>query len=113
MRNQFKRAGCVLALTCLAKTASAQVPAPAPGSSAVASPTYVSVHMEVTVKRPAAEAWKTFGGFCSAAAWAQDPCTITSGKDGELGAVRMLNGIREVLVGRTALSYTYAQPVKD
>ena len=39
-------------------------------------------------------------------------CTITSGKDGELGAVRTLGG-GEVLVARTPLSYTYTQPVKD
>jgi hypothetical protein len=37
------------------------------------------------------------------------PCTITSGKDGEVGAVRNIG--REVLVGKTDLSYTYTQPV--
>jgi hypothetical protein len=42
----------------------------------------------------------------------QTPCTITSGKDGELGAVRTLGG-GEVLVGRTEFSYTYTQPVKE
>ena len=39
------------------------------------------------------------------------PCTITSGKDGEFGAVRSVAG--EVLVGKTELSYTYTQTVKD
>jgi hypothetical protein len=38
------------------------------------------------------------------------PCTITSGKDGEFGAVRSVAG--EVLVARTDLSYTYTQPVR-
>lgn len=106
-------AGYVLAVACLAGTASAQPPAQAaPRSSAVASPTYVSLLMEITVNRPAAEVWKRFGKYCSVAEWAQNPCTITSGKDGELGAVRTLGG-GEVLVGKTDLSYTYTQPVKE
>ena len=37
------------------------------------------------------------------------PCRITSGKDGDVGAVRSIG--REVLVGKTDLSYTYTQPV--
>ncbi len=40
-------------------------------------------------------------------------CVLTSGVDGELGAVRTLNGaIIEMLVAKTPLSYTYAQPVR-
>ena len=39
------------------------------------------------------------------------PCTILSGKDGEIGTVRSVG--TEVLVGRTELSYTYTQPVKE
>ena len=118
MRDEISKAaaGCVLALTCLSGTASGET-APATvqaasRSSAVASPTYVSLHMEITVNRPAAEVWKQFGKYCSVAEWAQNPCTITSGRDGELGAVRTLGG-GEVLVGRTEFSYTYTQPVKD
>jgi hypothetical protein len=38
-------------------------------------------------------------------------CTITSGKDGEFGAVRSVAG--EILVGRTELSYTYTQAVRE
>jgi hypothetical protein len=34
-----------------------------------------------------------------------------SGKDGEIGAVRSVGN--EVLVGRTELSYTYTQPVRE
>lgn len=115
MRKDFSKAaaGYVLAVTCLAGTASAQTAAPAAARSvAVASPTYVSLHMEVTVSRSAADVWKQFGGYCAVAHWAQNPCTITSGKDGELGAVRTLGG-GEVLVGRTQYSYTYTQPVKE
>jgi hypothetical protein len=36
---------------------------------------------------------------------------ITSGKDGEFGAVRSVAG--EVLVGKTELSYTYTQTVRN
>jgi len=111
MRSQFGRpvAGYVLAVTCLAGTANAQT---ASRSSAVASPTYSALHLEVTVNKPAAEVWKQFGGYCAVAAWMKTECTITSGKDSELGAVRTLGG-GEVLVARTPLSYTYTQPVKD
>jgi hypothetical protein len=40
------------------------------------------------------------------------PCTITSGKDGEVGAVRSVAG-GEILVGKTEMSYTYTQPVRE
>src|SRR5262249_25738843 len=93
-------------------TSNGQTPAQASRSSAVASPTYVSLYREVTVNRPAADVWERFGGYCAVAEWMKTPCTITSGKDGELGAVRTLGG-GEVLVGRTPTSYTYTQPVKD
>jgi len=111
VRNRIGKAmlGCALGAVCLAGTTNAQTP---PRSSAVTSPTYVSLHLEVTVNKPAADIWKQFGGYCSVADWMKTPCTITSGKDGELGAVRTLGG-GEVLVGKTPLSYTYTQPVKD
>ena len=38
-------------------------------------------------------------------------CTITKGKDGEFGAVRSIGN--EILVGKTAMSYTYTQPVRE
>ena len=84
---------------------------PAPGSGAVAAPTYVSIPLEITVNRPAAEVWKRIGKFCDIGEWLRIPCTITSGKDGEFGAVRSVAG--EVLVGKTELSYTYTQTVRD
>ena len=41
-------------------------------------------------------------------------CVITSGKAGDLGSVRTLNGNNiEMLVGKTDLSYTYVQPVRQ
>jgi hypothetical protein len=118
MRNRFFRiAGCALAAGCLAWAASAQTPAPgaqtvpaAPVSNVVTNPTYVSIPLEIAVNRPAAEVWKRIGKYCDIGEWLRIPCTITSGKDGEFGAVRSVAG--EVLVGKTELSYTYTQPVR-
>ena len=117
MRTRFAAVAVGLALAVfLASTAHTQTPAPAapPASTSivVASPTYVSIPMEVTVNRPAAEVWKRIGGYCAIAEWFQIPnCTITQGKDGEFGAVRSV--ANEVLVGKTELSYTYTQPVRE
>jgi hypothetical protein len=83
--------------------------APGGGNIVVANPTYTSLVMDVDVNRPAAEVWKRVGKFCDIGEWMGFPCTITSGKDGEVGAVRNIG--REVLVGKTDLSYTYTQPV--
>jgi len=83
----------------------------APVSTAVANPTYVAITMETTVNRPAAEVWKRVGKFCDIGEWLQTGCMITYGKDGEVGAVRSIG--REVLVGKTDLSYTYTQPVTE
>ena len=65
--------------------------------------------MEIDVNRPAADVWKRVGKYCDIGEWFRLNCTITSGKDGEVGAVRSVAS--EVLVGRTDLSYTYTQPV--
>jgi hypothetical protein len=114
MRIRFSQtaAACAFALACLAGAAGAQTPAPAaPVSSAVAAPTYISIPLEISVNRPAADVWKRVGKFCDIGEWLRIPCTITSGKDGEFGAVRSVAG--EVLVGKTELSYTYTQTVRD
>jgi hypothetical protein len=105
---------CAAALLCLAGRAAAQTPPapPAGGSSAVANPTYVTMPLEITVNRPAAEVWKRIGKYCDIAEWLRIPsCTILAGKDGEIGAIRSV--ANEVLVGRTDLSYTYTQTVRD
>jgi hypothetical protein len=111
MRNRFSKIPfqCGLAMVCLAGFAGAQPPAAAP--LAIPNPTYVSIPLEVTVNRPAAEVWKRIGKYCDIGEWFQIPCTITSGKDGEFGAVRSVGN--EVLVGKTELSYTYTQPVRE
>jgi hypothetical protein len=82
-----------------------------PPPLAVPNPTYVSIPMEIMVDRPAAEVWKRVGKYCDIGEWLRFPCTITSEKDGEVGAVRSVGN--EVLVGKTELSYTYTQPVRE
>jgi Polyketide cyclase / dehydrase and lipid transport len=115
MRNQFGKiaTGCVLAAAAMASSAWGQAPAAPTGSVVVASPTYTSIAMEIDVNRPAAEVWKRIGKYCDIAEWLPVPagCKITSGTDGEFGAVRTVG--TEVLVGRTELSYTYAQTPKE
>jgi hypothetical protein len=109
----------LLTCICFAGIALAQAPGgqsnATPVSTAVANPNYVSVQMEVDVNRPAAEVWKRVGKFCDIGEWLRLPCMITAGKDGELGAVRSLAGgnILEILVAKTELSYSYAQPVRE
>src|SRR5687768_8187443 len=96
-----------------APATSAQPPA-APAANAnivVENPTYVSIPLEIAVDRPAAEVWKRVGKYCDIAEWLQIPagCTITAGKDNEIGAVRSVAA--EVLVGKSEFSYTYTQTV--
>jgi hypothetical protein len=118
MRNQFNKrvAACAVVVVCLAGFGYAQAPAPGgqtvttPVNIVVANPTYASILMEVNVNRPAAEVWKRVGKYCDIGEWLRIACTITSGKDGEVGAVRSV--ANEVLVGKTELSYTYTQPVR-
>ena len=95
--------------------AGAQTPAQAapaaPVSVVVAKPTYMSIPLEISVNRPAADVWKRVGKFCDIGEWLRLPCTIAGGRDGEFGAVRSV--ANEVLVGKTELSYTYTQPVRE
>ena len=120
MRYQFGTAigACALAIVGFASITKSQTPPaaaqPAPaatGSIVVANPTYTSIPMEIAVNKPAADVWKRVGKYCDIGEWFRIPCTITSGKDGEVGAVRSV--ANEVLVGRTELSYTYTQPVRE
>lgn len=71
---------------------------------------YVAIPLEVAVDRPAEAVWKRVSGYCDIGAWLKTSCVITSGVD-QVGAVRRIaDRIDEVLVAKTALSYTYAQP---
>jgi hypothetical protein len=123
MRNRFGLGAFVLTLAIVVAgvAGAAQAPAAPPqgaGTGAppaqsivVANPTYTSIVMETAVNRPAADVWKRVGKYCDIGEWLRIPCTITYGKDGEVGAVRSV--ANEVLVGRTELSYTYTQPVRE
>jgi len=103
---------CLAAPAALAQNpAAAPAAAPAADATVVAKPTYVSIPMEIDVNRSAADVWKRIGKFCDIGEWFQIPCTITQGKDGEFGAVRSV--ANEVLVGKTELSYTYTQTVRN
>ena len=97
-----------LAFNAYGQTPPAQPPSV---SVAVAHPHYVSIVMEMDVNRPAEEVWKRVGKYCDIGEWLQVPCTIVSGKDGEIGTVRSIGS--EVMVGKTELSYTYTQPVRE
>lgn len=101
-------AACLLPIASMAQT-----PPAAPASNVVANPTYVSIPMEVAVNKPAADVWKRVGKYCDISEWLQIPagCKITAGTDGEIGAVRTIGS--EILVGKTELSYTYTQPVRE
>jgi hypothetical protein len=98
---------CLFPIAALAQ----QPPAPAP--LAVPNPNYVTIPMEIEVDKPAADVWKRIGKYCDIGEWFQiaTGCKITSGKDGEIGAVRTVG--EEILVGKTELSYTYTQPVRQ
>jgi hypothetical protein len=91
----------------------AQAPPATPPALAVPNPNYVSIPMEVTINKPAADVWKRIGKYCDIGEWLQIPsgCKMTSGKEGEIGAVRSVGS--EIMVGKTELSYTYTQPVRE
>ena len=113
MQNRFAKitAGCALAIVSLAQVVNAQTPAPAdPNSVVVAHPTYMSIPMEITVNRPAAEVWKRVGKYCDIGEWGFPGCTIISGKADDFAAVRTIGN--EILVGKTKYSYTYTQPLR-
>jgi hypothetical protein len=98
-----------------AGSASAQ-PAATPTPTApfaIPNPTYTTLVLETPVDRPAKAVWGRIGKYCDIGEWMRTTCAITSGADGQPGAVRRLGlGVTEMLVAKTDLSYTYAQPVR-
>ncbi|HEY3836908.1 MAG TPA: SRPBCC family protein, partial [Bryobacteraceae bacterium] len=75
---------------------------------------YYAFPLEIVVNKPAGEVWARVGKYCDIQEWLGLTCTLSSGKEGEAGAVRSLNNgaIQEIIVGRSAMSYTYAQPTR-
>jgi hypothetical protein len=101
----------VLALGSIAFALSAAAQnAPAdPLSGIVGKPTFTNITMNVDVNRSAKETWAIVGPFCAGiSAWAQMPCTMLMGKEGEVGAMRSIGN--EVMAGKSDLSYTYYMP---
>ena len=79
----------------------------APAPLAVPNPTYVSIPMEITVDRPAAEMWKRVGSR-DIGEWLR--VMHVSGKDGEIGGA--IGGQRSAR-RQTELSHTYLRkPVR-
>lgn len=74
------------------------------------NPHYVSIPMTIEVNAPVDTVWARVGKYCDIGEWGFPGCTITSGSDGEFGAVRSIG--TEVLVGKTKYSYTYGQPLR-
>ena len=69
---------------------------------------YTSITLEKAVERPADAVWAKVGPFCALKDWLETTCEYVSGS-GEMGTVRVVAGkYREVLVGQTDHSYTYA-----
>jgi hypothetical protein len=104
-----------IALTAIALSTAAYAQAPAPAALQTPNPKYVAIPMEITVNKPVADVWKRVGKYCDIAEWLNLACTMSSGTDGQVGAVRSLAGgrILEILVGKTEYSYTYTQPVRE
>ena len=78
---------------------------------ASAATDFVTIPLETTVNAPADVAWKKVSGYCDIGAWFKTTCAITAGTDNQVGAVRLIAGrVTEVMVAKTAWSYTYSQP---
>jgi hypothetical protein len=114
--NRLTKAALAATIVCAPAIAFAQPPAAAPAAPPTnplvsPKPTYATIPMEIDVKAPAAKVWARVGKFCDIGEWLQIAagCQITSGKDGEIGAVRTVGG--EVMVAKTDLSYGYTQTV--
>jgi len=72
---------------------------------------FVTVPLEATINAPADKAWPKINGYCQIGGWFKTTCEITSGKDHEMGAIRLIAGrVTELLVANTAWSYSYSQP---
>jgi hypothetical protein len=82
-------------------------------AGAASAADYAVLNLQTDVDQPVEVVWKKIGGYCDIAAWMKVTCDYTSGT-GDVGTVRHLtirtNGIDEVMVAKTAHSYTYTQP---
>jgi hypothetical protein len=80
-------------------------------AGAASAADFVTVPLEATINAPADKAWPKINGYCQIGGWFKTTCEITSGKDHEMGAIRVIAGrVTELLVASTAWSYSYSQP---
>jgi hypothetical protein len=106
-----QQAGAPAAPPAVPPAAPAQGGGRGPAPLLVPNPHYASIHMMVDVNAPLDKVWARVGKYCDIGEWGGfGGCTIVSGTDGELGVVRSIGS--EIMVARTAYSYTYAQPVR-
>ena len=110
MRQVCGRAVAIAAALAIGVTGVASAQGRGQAPLAIPNPHYEVIELEIAVDRPAAEVWKRIGKYCDIGEWFQLPCTILSGQDGEVGAVRSV--ANEILVAKTEMSYTYTQPVR-
>jgi len=88
--------------------------ADAPASAPAAPPAdYAVLNLNVAVDAPVDVAWQKIGGYCAIEAWLKVKCDYSSGS-GEVGTIRHLTigtrAVDEIMVAKTAHSYTYTQP---
>ncbi|HEY8614876.1 SRPBCC family protein [Phenylobacterium sp.] len=70
---------------------------------------FVAIPLETVVDAPADVVWKKVGGWCDIGTWMKTSCTV-SGGDGVGSVRRIADRVDELLVAKTAWSYTYSQP---
>lgn len=89
----------------------ATAPAAAPAPLLVPNPKYETLDFHVDVNAPVDQVWARVGKYCDIGKWFDaGPCTMLSGKEGDIGGVRSINA--EIMVAKTKYSYTYTQPVR-
>jgi len=78
------------------------------GAAEARDPPYATLSQEIAIDRPADAAWARISGFCQVGAWLGASCAIkTPGPEG-VGTIRRLyDRFEEVMVAKTARSYTY------
>lgn len=113
-RQALAACGLVLSGFLISTSAQAQAPAASAGDSVIVvqKPTYTTIALETTVNKPVADVWRKVGPYCAISEWLQmpKPCTMLSGKEGDVGSVRSVAD--EIMVAKTEYSYSYTQPVR-
>lgn len=72
---------------------------------------WIVVVNSAEVDKPVDQTWKRIGDYCEISEWMKVSCTYMLGH-GDLGSIRVLNNAnQEVMVAKTAHSYTYWQNV--